>query len=232
MKKIQTIYYSFLALAVCTLMACKKEDYKNDGGVHNAKVDMTTYDYLRSKPIFDSLVIAIDNAGLKDLVNSDITFFATSNWSVNEYMLAKKQQKIIATGDENISFTMDDIDREVLADSLKMYMFKGAVGRDKLNTKGEYYESLFGPLTGQKQLYLKLRRTRDYNAYVDFVDYVNYTMVIGTLDQDEANQQAIPENMRDKSADCQTSGIITTTGVIHVLNNNHRLFFNTEPLPK
>lgn len=231
MKRIQTIYYYLLILVTFTFVSCKKDDYKNDGGVHNAKVNMTTYDYLRSKPIFDSLVKAIDNAGLKDLVNSDITFFATSNWSVNEYMLAKKQQKIIATGNENIVFNMDSLDREVLADSLKMYMFKGALGRDKLTAKGAYYESLFGPLTGEKRLYLRLRRTRDYNAYVDFVDYVNYSMVIGTLDEDEPDSSPIPPQLRDRTADCQTSGIITTTGVIHVLNNTHRLFFNTEPLP-
>lgn len=231
MKNFHTIFYSFMTLAIFTLVSCKKDDYKNDGGVHTAKVNMTTYDFLKSQRIFDSLVKAIDNAGLKELVNSDITFFATTNWGVNEYMLAKKNLKIMATGNENIVFNMDSLDREVLADSLKMYMFKGAVGRDKLTPKGEYYESLFGPLTGQKRLFLRLRRTRDYNAYVDFVDYVNYSMVIGTLDEDEPDSSPIPPQLRDRTADCQTSGIITTTGVLHVLNNYHRLFFNTEPLP-
>ena len=146
-------------------------------------------------------------------------------------MLAKKQQKIIAIGDENITFSMDSLDKEVLGDSLKMYMFSGMLTRDKLNTKGEYYQSLFGPMSGDKKLYLKLRRTLDYNAYVDYIDYVNYAMVIGTLDADEPVGTQIPTTLRDRAEDCQTSGIITTTGVIHVLNNYHRLFFNTEPLP-
>ncbi|MCM5530593.1 hypothetical protein [Parasegetibacter sp. NRK P23] len=231
MKQTRSAYFLVFAFLLCSLFSCKKNSYKNDGGVHNEKVNMTTYEYLSSKPIFDSLVKAIDLAGLKDLVNSNITFFAVTNWGVNDYMLAKKQQKIIAVGNENISFSMDSLDKEVLGDSLKMYMFDGLLTRDKLNTKGAYYQSLFGPMAGDKKLYLKLRRTLDYNAYVDYVDYLNYTMVIGTLDADEPVGTQIPPTLRDRTEDCQTSGIITTTGVIHVLNNYHRLFFNTEPLP-
>ncbi len=73
-------------LLCCTalLFSCKKENYKNDGGVHDAHVNMTTYDYLRSQKVFDSLVYLIDKAGLKDQVNSDITFFAVTNYGVEQ----------------------------------------------------------------------------------------------------------------------------------------------------
>ena len=43
-------------------------------------------------------------------------------------------------------------------------------------------------------------------------------------------QNAIPDNQKDKAEDVQTSGIITKTGIVHVLNGNHRLFFNGQPL--
>ena len=71
-----------------------------------------------------------------------------------------------------------------------------------------------------------LRRTRDYSDYLDYVDYLNFTKVIGTLDAEEPDYNAIPKDQLDKSYYCQTSGIITTTGVLHVLQNTHRLFFN------
>ena len=226
-KKISA--YSLFALLFFHVFAsCTKDDYINDGGVHQAKVNMTTYDYLASHPKFDSLVRIIDRANLKDLVNSDITFYATTNWGVADYVSAKKQERIVELGDENISFTIDDIDPKRL-DSLKIYMFKGKVEREQLNVNGAYYPSLFGPMNGVR-FQLGLRRTRDYSSYVDYVDYLYYTKVRGTLDSEEANQNAIPEAERDVRVDVQTSGIITTTGVIHVLQGSHRLFFNQQKL--
>ncbi|MEN5086438.1 hypothetical protein MUB18_06660 [Sphingobacterium sp. PCS056] len=221
-------YLSFALLFFHILTSCKKDDYINDGGIHQAKVNMTTYDFLASHPKFDSLVRIIDRANLKELVNSDITFYATTNWGVAEYVSAKKQQRIAEVGDENISFTIDDIDPKRL-DSLKIYMFKGKVERDKLDINGAYFTNLFGPINGVR-FQLGLRRTRDYSSYVDYVDYLYYTKVNGTLDSEEPNPNAIPEAQRDARVDVQTSGIITTTGIIHVLHGGHRLFFNKEKM--
>jgi hypothetical protein len=63
------------------------------------------------------------------------------------------------------------------------------------------------------------------------VDYIRFTKVIGTRDETERDQSTIPEKDKDMGYDCQTTGIITNTGTIHVMSNYHRLFFNTEPLP-
>lgn len=224
-KKTRT-YLLFALLFAQVLTSCSKNDYINDGGIHQAKVNMTTYDYLASHPKFDSLVRIIDRANLKELVNSDITFYATTNWGVADYVSAKKQQRIAEVGDENISFSIDDIDPKRL-DSLKIYMFKGKVERDKLDINGAYFSNLFGPIPGVR-FQLGLRRTRDYSSYVDYVDYLYYTKVNGTLDSDEPDQNTIPEAERDVRIDVQTSGIITTTGIIHVLHGDHRLFFNKE----
>lgn len=216
-----------LLLAIVLLVSCDKDDYINDGGVHNPNVNMTTYDFLDSHPKFDSLVRIIDKAGLKDLVNSNVTFFATTNEGVADYVSAKKQERIIEVGDENISFSIDDLDAEELNDSLKIYMFEGAIERDQLTIEGAYYESLFGQMDDTRIL-LGLRRTRDYSDYVDYVDYLYYTKVVGTRDSEESNQSAIPEELRDTRIDVQTSGIITTTGIVHVLDGYHRLFFNEQ----
>lgn len=214
-----------------SLMSCNKNDYKNDGGVHDANVNMTTYDYLKSNSSFSSLVHLIDRAGLKDVINGkNVTFFATTNYSVDDFVKARYNRRAIELNDENISFTLDSLPVQEMKDSLKMYIYNEDLGRDKLTVDGKFYTPLLGTVSGFS-FYIKLRRTQDYGSYIDHVDYVNFTKVIGTRDETVADQNSIPDIEIDKSYDCQTSGIITTTGTIHVISNNHRLFFNTEPMP-
>jgi len=219
---------SFALLLGGYLSSCESDAYINDGGTASFHVDMTTYDFLVSHPKFDSLVAIIDRAGLKELVNSDITFFASTNYSVADYVSAKRQKKIVELGNENIDFGIKDIATGNL-DSLKMYMFDGPINREQMNTEGNYYVSKFGAMDNI-QFMIKLRRTTDYSAFLDHVDYVNFTWVAGTFDSDEPDESQIPDEDADLSYDCQTSGIITTTGLIHVLSDNHRLMFNREPI--
>jgi len=75
-----------------------------------------------------------------------------------------------------------------------------------------------------------MRRTYEYGNYVSFIDYVTYTKVIGTRDDKEPDQNLIPQNLRDRAVTCQTSGIVTKTGILHVLEGGHRLFFNQQSL--
>jgi hypothetical protein len=213
-----------------SLGSCKKDSYKVDGGTHNPKVDMTTYDYLKSKPQFSSLVRLIDRAGLKETVNGDITFFACTNYSVDEFVSARYNRRAIELNDENIIYTLDSLPLQEVKDSLKMYMFNGDLGRDQLTVKGSFYQNLLGPVPNVS-FYINLRRTQDYGSYIDHVDYIRFTKVIGTRDETERDQTTIPAKDKDMGYDCQTTGIITNTGTIHVMSNFHRLFFNTEPLP-
>jgi hypothetical protein len=225
------ITISLLILVIAgSLVSCNKDSYKVDGGTHNAKVNMTTYDYLKSKPQFSSLVHLIDRAGLKDAVNGNITFFACTNYSVDEFVKARYNRRAIELNDENIIYTLDSLPLQEVKDSLKMYMFTGDLGRDKLTVEGKYYQNLLGAIPNVS-FYIKLRRTQDYGAYLDHVDYINFTKVIGTRDATVADPTTIPDQEKDMSYDCQTTGIITTTGIIHVMSDWHRLFFNTEKLP-
>ena len=211
------------------VVGCEKEGYKNDGGKSVAFVNMTTYDFLKSNPQFDSLVRIIDQAGLQEAINGDITFFATTNYGVADYVSAKKQQKIIEVGDENITFTIDDIPEAELSDSLKLYMYPGAVTRENLNTEGAYFENLMGmPDTARYRI--QLDRQFSYSDFLDYVDYLYFIKVIDTYDEEELEPDLIPTGKTDLWEVCQTSGIMTTTGVVHVLNNNHRLFFNRQPM--
>jgi len=218
-----------IVFCVVILASCKKDDYKNDGGISNAYVDMTTYDYLKSNPKFDSLVKVIDRAGLKDAVNGDVTFFVTTNYGIVDYVRGKKGERATQIGDENFDFGIKDIPVKELNDSLKTYIFAGKINRDQITVSGKLYNSLLGP-TPNIQYMIKMRRSFEYATYLNYVDYVNYVKVIGTVDADELDPNSIPDDQIDQAVEVQTSGIITKTGIIHVLSGNHRLFFNAMPL--
>lgn len=222
MKKYIGIYIVFCMII---FTSCKKDEYKNDGGLSNAYVDMTTYDYLKSNPKFDSLVKVIDRAGLKDAVNGDVTFFVTTNYGIVDYVRAKKNEKAQQIGNENFDFGIKDIPAAELSDSLKTYLFAGKINRDQITVSGKLYNSLLGPTTNIQYM-IKMRRSFEYATYLNYVDYVNYVKVIGTVDDDELDPDNIPDDQLDRAVEVQTSGIVTKTGVIHVLNGNHRLFFN------
>jgi len=234
MKKYISICICF---AVFLIASCKKDGYKNDGGVSNPRVNMTTYDFLKSKPQFDSLVRIIDRAGLKDVVNSNITFFVTTNYGIVPYVAAKKYKKSVETGNENFDFGIKDIPAKELSDSLKTYMFAGKINRDQITLGGKLYDSLLGPIPAKPgnpnsaiKYLIKFRRAFDYGSYVDHVDYVDYIRVTGSRDDQQLDPSTIPDAEKDLAVDCQTSGIITTTGIVHVLDGYHRLFFNAESL--
>lgn len=213
--------------ALVFFSSCKK-DYTDNGGVSDAHVNMTTYDYLKSKPIFSSLVTLIDRGGFKDKINGNTTFFATTNYGVDEYLKAMKNIRAIELGDENITYTLDSIPM-FRVDSLQTYMFDGALGRDKLSVKGAFFPSLYGDIPDVR-FKLWLNRSFAYGSYVDYVDYVVYSKVIGTDDSQEPDINAVPEAEKDKSVTVQSSGIITTNGVVHILDGYHRLFFNTNSI--
>lgn len=221
MKKI--LIKALVLLFICT--SCQKDEYRVDGGTSDPNVNMTTYDFLKSHGKFDSLVRIIDHAGLKDIINANVTLFATTDYGIRDYVAAKKQEKIVQVGDENISFSITDIPKQELRDSMMIYLFDGKVTRENLTTDNKFFESKLGNIQNVR-FNIKLRRTYSYSSYLDYVDYVNFTKVIKTLDADEPDYSKIPDAELDRSFDCQTSGLISTTGVIHVLDNSHRLFFN------
>ena len=225
MKKLSL--YLGIGLLFFVGVSCTK-DHKNDGGKSQAVVNMTTYDYLKSNPKFDSLVRIIDHAGLKDQVNSSKTFFASTNYSLVPYVTAKRVKKIIEVGDENIMFSIEDINRSEIVDSLKMYMFQQELSRSTLTLQGSYVNSLFTP-PDTVRTYIQLLREYPYQAYLDYVDYIYYNRIIGTRDSERPTGSPVqPSHQNDILLRCQTTGIITTTGVLHVLPDDHVLMFNNE----
>lgn len=227
MRKISKYTFVFIVVAVL-FMACKKNDYFIGGTLHNSKVNMSTYDYLKSNAhgLFDTLLLLVDKAGLKDKINQQgTTFFAPTDYSINNYLLArsKEEQNIdparVWTIDSVFAYEMDK-----MTDSLNIYLTNSTLTYDKLTEDGTIYET---QKTGA-QAVVSYEKTLDpnlgYNPNVNTVpQIVWYTFLWEPLTppfkaQDITTDQGTRERV-------QTSGIETTNGIIHVLNNDHKLLF-------
>jgi len=197
---------------------CEKQGYLIDGGLHNPKVEMTTYDYLKTKSVFDTLVLLIDKAGLRETINGDVTFFAPTDFAVTNYVNTKKADVLAVNPFSN--FTLDDIPVSTLRDSLKMYIVPGKINRDDMTAEGKTYTTLMG-----NRVHIALVPVQD--AYTNIVktwpQYVFFTKIVGAgLDVPGTVPPAAELDIKNV---CQTSGIITNTGILHVIENSHTMFY-------
>lgn len=210
--------FFILVVAAAILVGCQSDDYLIDGGIHNPKVNMTTYEYLQTNPVFDTLLILIDKAGLKETINGNVTFFAPNDYVIKRYLTAKRGD--VVAQDPFSDFTLEDIPVQDIRDSLKMYIIPGKVNRDVMTKAGTVYTSLMG-----NRVAVSLIPVDD--EYADIIgvwpEYVFFTTVVGQgLDKPG---EIVSEQELDKRDRCQTSGIETNTGIIHVLENSHTMWY-------
>ena len=209
------------------ISSCRKDEVIN-GGKSNERVNMNTYNFLKSHPkqMFDTTLLIIDRAGMKDLINGPGTFFVPDDYSIANY-LAVKQAEVRKT-DERNNFTLDSLLKytpQMLRDSMGMYFFPESITRDILNSNGTEYQTS----TPGLKLTVALEERNDYQQdgvistkpkYIylmklkgakDIFDPVNYTHTDPSGD----------DELTDLLSVCQTTGIITNNGVVHVLSNSH-----------
>lgn len=209
------------ALLLISLASCKK-DYTIGGSTFVAQVNVTTYDYLKTNHLFDTLVIMIDKMGLKDEVNKAGTFFAITNYSIRNYVQAKGDYLRIIRNDENMKYTFDSLDLPSLKDTLRTYMFADRYTRDNISQIGEWRNTK----QGDPRL-IQLIPTADYtnqNVFTTDPKYIYLTKIIARpgfpVPTDSTQLGAVDPSQKLQTV-CQTTGILTTTGVLHVLANYH-----------
>lgn len=213
--------YIILLLLTGMFISCTNDNYLTDGGTANPNVNMTTYDYLKSNPLFDTLVMAIDIAGLKDEVNAAGTFYAPTNFSVNEYI--RDELELRKKLDADAVYTFDSIPVTEF-DSIRMYLFAETITRDSLVKEGRIYTSMAGTE-------FKLSK-EPQDAYQDDLvikpEYLYFIKKVGSKfdSYEDTINDKVSTREKDERIRVQTSGIITTTGVIHVLQNNHKFIFH------
>lgn len=226
MKKTFNTIYILLAFTVF-VTACKKNDYFVGGDLHNPKVGVSTYDFLKNnnRGLFDTLIMIIDAAGMKDKINQPgITFFAPTDYSIKNYVEART--RIEQNIDPFKMWTVDSIIKYELPrfrDSLDIYIIPNKITYSDLTEKGRVYTTQKG-----NSSIVSYERTDDenlgYNPNSGFWPQVMYyTYLYAPLEVD-IDASEIPSALGIRTR-IQTSGVESTTGMVNVLNNGHRLFF-------
>lgn len=205
--------------------SCSRDEYLIGGGTHEARVDMSTVEYLSGRPKLDTVMTVLKLAGMEDEINQAATFFAPTNATLRRYIASRNAA--IRIKDENLRYTLDSLikyDLDMVADSVGMYIFDAQIRREDLDSEGKLYESRLGlPV----QVSLEEAPNLDDMNYEEFTGFipeiVYYTMVIDGLDDPNTT---VPDESRDIRLGVQTSGIITNTGILHVLEDGAQLFFH------
>lgn len=227
MKKIHSILF-IAAVAGLFFSACKKNDYFVGGTLHNAKVNMSTYDFLKSnnRGLFDTLLLLVDKAGIKDLINKKgVTFFVPTDYSIKTYCEYRSIQ--IQKVDPFKKWTVDSIIKYELprfADSLNVYMLPSAVSYAQSTETGKIYNT---QKAGAKAV-VSYESTDDPNLGYNesstvYPRIMYYTYLYGALTEPFVASK-IPAALGSRNL-IQTSGVESTTGLVHVLANSHTLFF-------
>lgn len=215
-------------LLIAAFASCKKNDYLIGGSVHNPNFNGTTYEYLKTNPLFDTLVLLIDKTGLKDEINAaNTTFFAPTDYAITRYVKnVVQERKRLEANDENLIFDFKDLDFALLKDSVRAYIFGEKIERAALNKTGKLYPAKDGE---QRHISLRDDPTGWYQSggLTNIPKYIYFTKIVGTLDPEDNSD--IPSEEKDFRIEAQTSGILTTNGVLHVLANGHTFTFATAP---
>lgn len=227
MKK-NIIFTLFFGLTAIMMFSCKKENYLIGGVLNVAKVNETTYDYLKNDPhhLFDTLIMLIDDAGLKDSINQPgITFFAPTDYSIDNYLTYRtiKAQNV----DPFAQYTIDSLikyDLQTFKDSIGVYIVHTALNFNNLTPKGTEF------LTGMDTTYSVVSYEPTHDKYLGFYGAVNTppSIVYYTLLKHQIKGQFDAQNFTKTDgykARVQTFGILTTTGTLGVLGNENSLYF-------
>ncbi|KKX51031.1 hypothetical protein [Sphingobacterium sp. IITKGP-BTPF85] len=218
----------FLTAVIIGFLRVVKDDVI-DGRLSIGYVNMTTYDFLKSHPqhLFDTTLMIIDKAGLKDKVNAAKTFFVPTNYSIRNFLLSKQQE--IRKQNEKLNFNIDSLFKyytpKMLQDSMSVYFFSGRITRDDLTEAGTIYQTE-EPST---KLLATLEQSTSNDYLVDGIisqgpKFIYLTKIIGERDimkNGSLNDPSGNTKLNDIRVLCQTTGLLTNTGVIHVLNNTH-----------
>ncbi len=203
-----------IAIVIFTFNACSTDgNYLKDGGISSPEVGTTTMDFFRSHSQLDTLAIIIERAGMENLVNSESTIFAPNNLSIKNYVDAVLTE--LRKVDPNAQYTINDIPTDTLQKYMGGYVFKGKLTRSNIREgQGRIYVS-----ENNEERRISLEEANEYTGQLDSrPKYVYYTYKIGTDwdDWDNIND--------DDKIEVKTSNLISTNGVIHVLQGSHRLF--------
>lgn len=212
MKKILLIITVALAF-----FACEQDDYLVDIGVSDPHVGTTTMNFLKNHPQLDTMAILLERAGLADQVNGNTTLFAVTNLSITRYI-----DRILADlreVDPLAEYTINDIPTDTLTKYMGGYLFNEKISRENMVKEGKVYTAINGE---ERKISLEPSLS-SYSSYLsEPPEYVYYTYKSDDVwdDWDSLTD--------DTKIIARTSNLLSTNGVIHVLQGTH-ILFNYDP---
>jgi hypothetical protein len=212
-------YIYFLVIAVLCV-SC--DNHFIDGGLHNPEVNVSTVDYLKGNYKFEKILTLYEKAGmLQDLNEKNITVFMPTDYTVDRYVVQMRIAYRAKMRDENYPYNFDTLVVHLpeFRDSLAMYIIQEPINRSNL-AQPLLKKSKLG---SEMQIYLE-----ESLLYTEWLPnskplFLHYKYVINGLDKPG---EITPPADRDIVNMCQTSGIVTTTGILHVLEDIHNMFYN------
>lgn len=204
--------FLILILAIA-LFACENDDYLVDGGISDGNVGMSTMDFLKSHPQLDTMAILLERAGLADEVNGASTLFSVNNLSVKNY--TDKVLADLREDDPLAEYGIDDIPTDTLIKYMGAYVFPEVITRDDMVKEGVIYKGVNGE---ERRISLEPDLGSYSNELSSAPEYVYYTIKEGD-DWDDWDQV-----VNDTRVIIRTSNLISTNGVIHVLQGSHTMF--------
>lgn len=200
MKKI--LGFTIIAAAVF-MAACKKNDHIVGGETHNPKVDMTTLDYLRKNPLFDTLCLLIDKAGIQNVVNENgISFFAPTDYHIQSLVNARNTR--VQAIDARQKYTIDTLIKYGLQgfrDSIRIHIVKRTLPYSALKEERQTMGTTFPGISADISYREVKKEEYGYNPNAGVFPRIVYYRISAL------------------ETYCQTSGIVTNTGMLFVLQN-------------
>ncbi|PGH38997.1 MAG: hypothetical protein CRN43_11755 [Candidatus Nephrothrix sp. EaCA] len=230
-------YILFICLSCTAWVACREQYIIGGEPNPTNKVNMTTYDYLKSLAVTSSTARLLERAGLQGEVNGNITFIAPSNYAVNRYLL-RKNNRALRLNPKAAPLTAETIDPADLQ-QLRMYMIDGKFHRDKLTKEGIKFRTHTGDslmlyirqsnseagtawdgagTPGQGYQYTNFMQTIPTQVYVHFKRGENWEMDLSTI----SNRLDAPES--DQVYKMYISDAETATGIVHIIYQNDRTY--------
>ncbi|WP_316815141.1 fasciclin domain-containing protein [Pedobacter nyackensis] len=219
-KNMKIKYILFLAFVMAiAATSCKKDKYIIGGSLHDPHVNMTTYDYLKTNRLFDTLLVLIDKAGMKDEINGNVTFFAPTDYSIKALLERREEKLQQDMNDESLKYTLNDLPVQELRDSLRSHLFNGKITRESLSLSNKLFTS-----KSNEPFSIRLIEVESLDIVSTKPKLLFLVKLRNGLDPDPMPDN-YPDENKDQFALAQTSNIQTTTGVLHVLHNIHRFYW-------
>lgn len=201
MKKI----FFIVAVSILFHSSCKEEYFK-DGGLADGRLNMTTYDFIKSRPdLFEKLIWIIDKNDLKDQINKEgNTFFIPKDKSIEDYLQARDQETVQLD-------KLPQAEIDTLGIVLQMYLFPYKIMRKDLSQKMKEYVSISDELMG-----ISLR----IEPYKEIPGFGPSTVILSGPVRIQPDTFVKIRN----NADVATSDLESNNGAIHVLRHTTHIF--------